>query len=58
MWYNKKIKIKNEEKKSGFRLWQNLKTELLAKIKEINFYLTKIMAQIKEWDTYKTQKLM
>ena len=22
------------------------------------FYKTKIMAQIKEWDTYKTQKLM
>ena len=51
----KKLKIC---KNSGFRLWQNLKTELLVKLKELIFYKTYIMAQIKEQDTDKTQKLM
>ena len=36
MWCNEKTKIV-EEKNLGFRLWQNLKTELLAKLKKIEF---------------------
>ena len=40
MWCDKKTK-KIKKKKSGFRLWQNLKTELLAEIKE-NLNFTKL----------------
>ena len=41
-----------------FILWPNLKTELLAKLKNLNFDNTKNMAQSKGWDTDKTQKVI